>query len=137
MECGDFNEYGFRCMSGREPKEKGEIAISYLNHKKLNKNIGDEIIVNRNGNEFSYNVCGIYQDITSGGYTAKAYTSYRDEDVLSYTVYINLTDQEYIKDFTKQYGDTYSFAKVLPMNKSRSPAKTELRHKYIQEYSIK
>lgn len=115
MECGDFRTFSFHCMEGREPKEKGEIAISYLNHEKLNKNVGDELVVTQNGQDISYQVCGIYQDITSGGFTAKAYADYEIKDVQDYTVYINLKDKGQINEFVKRYGDKYSFAKVLPM----------------------
>jgi putative ABC transport system permease protein len=69
-------------LSGNEPQNTREIALSYLNSKQLNKKVGDSLNIMRDGQIFKMKVTGLYQDITYGGKTAKALLPYNPESVL-------------------------------------------------------
>lgn len=72
VECGKDSGQGLKYLEGNAPKNKNQIALSYLNANKVGKKTGDEIKILCNGTEKSMAVSGIYQDVTSGGYTAKS-----------------------------------------------------------------
>ena len=64
---------------GSAPDREGEISLSHANASQdgLNKKVGDEVVVKVGGTEKTLKVSGIYQDVTNGGKTAKAYNSLR------------------------------------------------------------
>ena len=70
VECGKGAGDGLYYLSGRMPKTEDEMALSYSNSKVLEKKVGDKITTS--DGKLQYRICGIYQDITSGGLTAKA-----------------------------------------------------------------
>ncbi|HEX3029226.1 MAG TPA: FtsX-like permease family protein, partial [Clostridia bacterium] len=53
---------------------------------------GDPITVIYQGKEQFFRVCGIYQDITYGGKTAKAAIDFDTKDIESYIVYLDVKD---------------------------------------------
>lgn len=114
VECGEYSVFNVLYDSGRPPQQEGEIAFSTLNAQKFNKVVGDSLKLRIDGNEIEYTVCGIYQDITSGGYTAKMMYDYNEEDVLGYTYFINLNDKTKIDKVVTDYNAQIPYAKVLP-----------------------
>ena len=76
IETGDFSVFPLNYLEGRAPAGEGEISLSHANASGdgLNKKVGDEVVVKVAGTEKTMKVCGIYQDITNGGKTAKADT---------------------------------------------------------------
>lgn len=72
---------------------EGEIS-SYANASEngINKKVGDEVIVKVAGTNKAMTVCGIYQDITNGGKTAKADASLglNEESILWYNLIIRI-----------------------------------------------
>jgi putative ABC transport system permease protein len=82
IETGQFNVFPVKYLSGNEPQNTREIALSYLNSKQLNKKVGDSLNIMRDGQIFKMKVTGLYQDITYGGKTAKALLPYNPESVL-------------------------------------------------------
>jgi putative ABC transport system permease protein len=68
------------------------MALSKFNSDEMGKNIGDRIIVKVKDMEKEFLICGIYQDVTSGGYTAKAIYSFAGVDAEKYHFTINLTE---------------------------------------------
>ena len=70
VELGDQAGADLEFVSGSRPAP-GEIALSSLNAKKLEVPVDGYVQLRRNGQETRARVSGIYQDVTSGGYTAK------------------------------------------------------------------
>jgi putative ABC transport system permease protein len=72
IDCGDKSGEGLQYLSGYAPKEENEIAISYLISESIGKKVGDSITLIGGNTEREFIISGIYQDVTSGGYTAKS-----------------------------------------------------------------
>ncbi|MGL5354191.1 MAG: FtsX-like permease family protein, partial [Clostridium sp.] len=116
IEIGNFTTFPLSYLEGRAPKGEGEIALSYANASvdELNKKIGDEIVVKALGTEKVMKVCGIYQDITNGGKTAKADTSLgiNEDGVLWYIINMDIANGVDIREKMKHYHDSYDSAQV-------------------------
>lgn len=116
IDCGDYNPFPITCIDGKSPTGPGEIALSYLNAKKLNIKVGDNLEIYKEQEKQKLIVCGIYQDVTAGGYTAKSQLNYVPKDVLSYTFFVDL-NHNYSEDaFMDKYSESFNFIKVVPMN---------------------
>lgn len=70
VEVGDYTGGTVEYVDGGRP-DAGQIALSVLNADKYGVGPGDEITVREAGEERDLVVSGVYQDVTSGGYTAK------------------------------------------------------------------
>ncbi|MFC4402015.1 ABC transporter permease [Gracilibacillus xinjiangensis] len=79
-------------LSGKAPVKGNEIALSYLNAEKTGKGTGDKIMLYFNDKAQEFVVSGIYQDVTSGGYTAKAQHNFSGLTTEKYTFSVNLQD---------------------------------------------
>lgn len=90
IEVGDFSDFPIKLLKGRMPNQQNEIALSKLNAESLGVDVDDIIIVNRNGEEKSIKVSGIYQDITNGGKTAKGILPIRKNHIMWQTISIDL-----------------------------------------------
>lgn len=116
IETGDFDLFPLNYLEGRAPKGEGEISLSYANASRdgLNKKVGDEVVVKVAGKEKTMKVCGIYQDITNGGKTAKADTSLglNEDAVLWYIVYVDVDPGVDIRKKIDYYHNTYDSAQV-------------------------
>ena len=116
IETGDFSVFPLNYLNGRAPKGEGEISLSYVNASKeeLNKKVGDKVVVKVAGLQKSMNVCGIYQDITNGGKTAKADTSLglNEDAVLWYIVNVDVAQGVDITEKMDYYQSTYPSAQV-------------------------
>lgn len=78
VESGDESVFPLEYLQGSAPDDSSEMALSYLNASELGKEVGDFITVSYRGEELFFTICGIYQDITYGGKTAKAAIDFRD-----------------------------------------------------------
>jgi putative ABC transport system permease protein len=116
IETGDFGLFPLNYLEGRAPKDMDEISLSYANASKdgLNKKVGDEVVVKVNGKEKAMKVCGIYQDITNGGKTAKAHTSLglNEDNLLWYIVSMDMALGVDIDEKMNYYQKTYDSAQV-------------------------
>ncbi|WP_167954796.1 ABC transporter permease [Anaerosporobacter faecicola] len=117
VQWGEYSDFPIKCMKGTTPKQDGEIALSYLNQEKLGKTVGDVLLITIDGKQEEYKVTGIYQDMTSGGYTAKAFGTLKGNMVQNYTIYANCEKGTTAQEVAKQYSQKFSFMKVLPMEK--------------------
>lgn len=120
VQWGDYTEFMIPCIEGRSPEKEGEIALSYLNQVKLGKNVGDSLEITMDHQRKEYKVTGIYQDLTSGGYTAKAFSNDEFKEVQNYTIYAKCTDKSDVKKLAEQYSEMFSFAKILPIEEYTS-----------------
>jgi len=116
IETGDFSAFPLNYLEGRAPEGEGEISLSYANASVdgLNKKVGDEVVVNVSGTEKTTKVCGIYQDITNGGKTAKADTSLglNKDSVLWYILNIDVVPGIDIRNKMDYYQNAYNSAQV-------------------------
>ncbi|MDC7235510.1 MAG: ABC transporter permease [Spirochaetales bacterium] len=120
VETGDFSIFSLDYLSGRAPQNNDEIALSYLNSQELNKNIGDVLIFQIEGNNHNMRVCGIYQDITNGGRTAKASLPHNKDKVLWYTLCLNLKSEVLIPSKVHEYSRLFYPARVSDLDNYKS-----------------
>ena len=100
VEKGDHSKFPVRYIEGRYPDNEYEIALSILNSKEMNVNVGDTVRVYKDlGNNHtipvSCKVSGIYSDITNGGKTAKArFDTFDDKTPVMWSViYLSLKNE--------------------------------------------
>lgn len=97
IDCGAHSGNGLQYLSGKAPKKNNEIALSYLNANESGKDTGDKIVLFLKEQEQTFIVCGIYQDVTSGGYTAKSHYGFNGEAAEKYSFSVNLRDKKEVK----------------------------------------
>ena len=90
IDTGKYAGEGLKYLTGKEPKTEAELAVSCLMAEQLGKTIGDTVKIIWNEKEQEFVISGIYQDITSGGKTAKAIYDFRNVDAEQYTFEVNL-----------------------------------------------
>ena len=112
IETGDFSLFPLDYVKGSAPQQANEIALSLLNAREMDKQIGDTVTLIIEGQEREMVVSGIYQDITNGGRTAKATLPYDPQTVLWYTVNLNLTADANIEEKVSQYSQLFDPARV-------------------------
>lgn len=111
-EVGDFTDTTMQFVRGQAPRE-GEIALSVLNADKLNVGPGDQLEVNRQGQESTLTVSGVYQDVTSGGYTARLAGPVPD-DAMGYVIYADLADSADPTEVAAAYSERHDAAEIIP-----------------------
>jgi putative ABC transport system permease protein len=112
IESGDFSLFPLDYVNGAAPQQENEIALSYLNAREMEKEIGDTVTLLIEGQEREMEVSGIYQDITNGGRTAKATVPYNPQSVLWYTVNLDLVPEANIKVKVLEYSQLFDPARV-------------------------
>ena len=91
VEIGDHTDSAIRFSEGGLPQE-GQIALSVLNAEKYQVGVGDDLTIHHPAGEATtVQVSGTYQDITSGGQTAKMRGEV-SEGASAYGVYADLAD---------------------------------------------
>lgn len=113
VEVGDYSTNTVEFSAGGAPKD-GEIALSVLNSEKLAAGVGDTLTVRRDGQPTTLVVSGVYQDVTSGGHTAKL-----QGDIVSgavgYVIYANTVAGVDPVATASEYGAQFDAASVVPM----------------------
>jgi len=104
IDTGDNSGKELRYIAGGAPNFENEIAISYLNMNEIGKDVGDTIIIYFEGNEQDFVISGVYQDVTSGGYTAKSIYHFSNLVSQKYTLSVDLLDSS----IANQKADTWS-----------------------------
>ncbi len=92
IDSGDNSGNGLQYLSGQAPESANEIAISYLNASRLGVDAGDIMVLCFADQEQEFVVSGVYQDVTSGGYTAKSKHRFPGLAAEKYSFSINLKD---------------------------------------------
>ena len=116
VEHGDGSVFPLNYLKGSAPNNSTKIALSYLNASELGKEVGDSLTVNYQGNELIFTVCGIYQDITYGGKTAKAAIDFNENDVEVYIVYLDVNDGVDIQEKTEILRSILTDSKITPIS---------------------
>ncbi len=89
-------------LGGAHPSEEKHIALSYLMAEELGMQTGDEVTVITDNGTAIYEICGVYQDVTSGGKTAKAMHSFPGEPAEKYTYQLQLLPERNADDFAEE-----------------------------------
>lgn len=92
IEIGNSSAFPLAYTTGRAPNLKTEIALSALAANNLNKVLGDTVQISNYGEETQYTVCGIYQDLTNGGKSAKALWTLDSASAIRAVFYVNLKE---------------------------------------------
>lgn len=115
---GDYSAFPITYSKGHAPQSESELALSVLNAEDLEKNVGDEIILNVDGMEKHLTVSGIYSDVTNGGRTAQAAFHVNSGDLLSASMAVTFHDRQRVDTAISQYREQFSFAKVTGIDES-------------------
>ncbi len=117
VEQGNHTIFPVTYAEGEAPKEKNEIALSYLCADELGLSVGDKLLLSIHENTQEYTVCGIYSDITNGGKTAKAAYLHDDGPLIWSVFYVSLKDDAvkdpWLSEYTKTLSDIGISAKAV------------------------
>lgn len=113
VEVGDYAGGTVDFVRGERPVE-GEIALSVLNSEKHGAEPGDGLRVLVDDEWAEYVVSGVYQDVTSGGYTAKMQGEVADA-AAGYVIYADVASGVDPGGIAAEYGDRFPSAAVIPM----------------------
>ena len=94
IQCGDNAGNGLQYLSGEAPEGANEIAVSYLNSDAIGKGVSDTIQLFFDDKEMEFVISGVYQDVTSGGYTAKSKYAFPELSADKYSFSVNLAEKE-------------------------------------------
>ncbi|MDT4761789.1 ABC transporter permease [Sphaerochaeta sp. PS] len=97
IDTGKMAGKGLQYLDGRAPEGQHELAISYLNANALEKGVGETLVLSLAAGREEYLVSGIYQDVTSGGYTAKAIHDFADLEAKKYSFSVILKDSHEVE----------------------------------------
>ena len=92
VDTGSSAGKGIVYISGTNPSAENHIALSYLLADELGKGVGDKVNIISDNQTYCMEVCGIYQDVTSGGKTAKAIYDFEGELSEKYTYQLELSN---------------------------------------------
>jgi putative ABC transport system permease protein len=116
VENGGESVFPLEYLKGKSPNGSKEMALSYLNASELGKEVGDSLTVIYKGKELLFTVCGIYQDITYGGKTAKAAIDFDENDVEVYIIYLDVSDGVTTSEKTNELRSILTDSKITPIS---------------------
>ncbi|MDF2987218.1 MAG: transporter permease [Eubacterium sp.] len=116
VQNGDNSIFPLEYLEGNAPEENNDMALSYMNAVDLGKKAGDSITVTYQGKELIFRICGIYQDITYGGKTAKAAIDFNIKDIEGYMIYLDVCDGINIDKKIAQMRTALPDSKITPVN---------------------
>lgn len=116
VQNGDQSLFPLKYLEGSAPDDSNEMALSYLNASELGKKVGDFLTVIYQGEELSFTVSGIYQDVTYGGKTSKATINFDDNDVEAYIFYLDVSDGVSIEEKTDELRSNLIGSRVTPIS---------------------
>ena len=91
VDTGSSAGKGIVYLSGSNPSDEKHIALSYLLADELGKKVGDMVDITTDNQTYCLEICGIYQDVTSGGKTAKTIYDFPGEPSEKYTYQLELS----------------------------------------------
>ena len=111
IDTGKNAGMGLKYLHGENPQTESQIALSCLMAEELNKMVGSSMVITAKGEARSFTVSGIYQDVTSGGRTAKTVCTFPKESAEKYSYGITLSTSapdSFAADLRRQLGGGYS-----------------------------
>lgn len=116
VQNGDNSVFPLEYLEGIAPVKNNDMALSYMNAVDLGKKVGDFISVTYQGKKHIFHVCGIYQDITYGGKTAKADIDFDTKDIEDYIIYMDVHDGINIDKKIAEMRTALPDSKITPVN---------------------
>jgi putative ABC transport system permease protein len=113
VEVGDYSRGTVEFTDGGPPGP-GEIALSVLNADKYQVTTGDALTVRDGAEPMTLAVSGVYQDVTSGGHTAKMHGEVTT-GAAGYVIYANAVQGADPAAVAAQYRERFPTASVIPM----------------------
>lgn len=92
VDIGPKSGQGLKYLEGDAPVGSSEIALSYLNAEEIKKVVGDPVIMQTDGQSYTFTVSGIYQDVTAAGRTAKSQADIPSDEIVKHVVSVLLLD---------------------------------------------
>lgn len=112
IDTGKTAGAGLKYLAGGKPEKETEIALSYLMAGELEMTVGDPVSLFAGGKAQKFTVCGIYQDVTSGGRTAKTVCAFPQELAEKYSYALTLSSpanaDALVISLREQLGSGYS-----------------------------
>lgn len=111
IDTGKSAGAGLKYLVGKNPQIDTEIALSYLMADELDKKLHDTVDMIVSGEVQTLTICGIYQDVTSGGRTAKTVCTFSNEPSEKYSYGITLSasaPDSFAVDLRQRLGSGYS-----------------------------
>lgn len=113
VDVGDHRPDDVAFVAGTAP-EQGQIALSVLNAEQHGVGPGDWLTVRgSDARERRLRVSGVYQDVTSGGYTAKMQG--RATEPVGYTIFADTVAGADPAAVVADYDGRYASASIVPM----------------------
>lgn len=112
IEIGDFSAFPLKYTYGNAPQSEYDIALSAMSAEEYQKNVGDTMIVIVENKKRSLTICGIYQDVTNGGKTAKAIIPFDMNEIIWFTANIDLKNGVSPEEKQQEYSKIFKPAKV-------------------------
>ncbi len=113
VETGNFSRFPLTYLQGQAPENECEIALSYLNAREMDKQVGDTLAMTTGAGELTATVTGIYQDVTNGGKTAKAIMPHEPVDVQWYVVNLDMKPGVSLTAKMDEYSQEFYPSKVV------------------------
>jgi putative ABC transport system permease protein len=112
VDLGDHSIFPLAYTQGRGPVTEGEIALSVMNARELDKQTGDPLTLIVEGKEKRLTVSGLYSDVTNGGKTAKAVFNDSTAPIMGTMISAEIADAALIDRTAAAYAGRFGFAKV-------------------------
>lgn len=112
VESGNHTTFPVDYITGAPPKQTDEIALSVINADMLEKKVGDSIVMMVGDKKQTLKICGIYQDITNGGKTAKVTFDTKDYPAMWYVVCIDFEEGVSAKSKAIAYKADLGYGKI-------------------------
>jgi putative ABC transport system permease protein len=119
VENGDHTRLPLTYADGRAPTSSSEIAMSLLALNESGREVGATLPVGVNGQARDLTIVGSYQDITNGGKTAKSTLPTEDDEVMWYTIGVELAPGTDVTEKSQAYADALAPAKVADIEQWR------------------
>ncbi len=115
IETGDISLFPPDYLKGGSPRRSNEIALSYLNAREMDRDVGDTVTLVINDRHTDLTVSGIYQDVTNGGRTAKALVLNDPERLLSYSFALDVVPETEVHEKSLEYSVRFAPARVTDL----------------------
>lgn len=112
VETGDFTKFPLTYLNGNAPTQDNDIAISYAIANEQALKLNDTLDIQVNNHFITMKICGVYQDITNGGKSAKANMSFNGVEPLRHMINVNFKSQTDITQKLTAYSNQLIGVKI-------------------------
>ena len=106
IDCGTNAGNELQYLTGKAPQGENELALSYLNANEIGKEAGDKIELLFSDKKKVFVISGIYQDVTSGGFTAKSKYEFPGLAANKYSFSVNLKDNAEVEKKAEEWSES-------------------------------